>query len=69
MSLTLIHEHSDTGTHRIVAVADDGTNSAGEWVDVRKLATHLDVYANADPSSPLPPGIFATREKAHQVLS
>lgn len=67
--LTLIHEHSDTGTHRIVAVADDGTNSAGEWVDVRRLATHLDVYANADPSNSLPAGIFKVKEVPHQVLA
>lgn len=69
MSLTFIHEHSDTGQHRIVAVADDGTNSAGEWVDVRRLAQHLDLYASADPSNGLPPGIFKAREVAHQVLA
>ena len=69
MSLTLIHEITPEGRHRIVAVADDGTNSAGEWVDTRQLATHLDVFANAGGISELPPGIFKVREVKHQVLA
>ena len=69
MSLTLIQEFDGQGRHRIVAVADDSTNKVGEWVPVADLATLLDCYANADPASPLPPGIFTCREKAHQVLA
>lgn len=68
MSLTLLHEQNSAGQHRIVAVADDGTNKAGEWAPIAELATLLDCYANADPASPLPPGIFTVREKPHQVL-
>ncbi len=30
MSLTLLHEHNASGQHRIVVIADDGTNKAGE---------------------------------------
>lgn len=69
MSLTLIHEMTADGQHRIVAVSDDGTNSTGEWVDTRQLATHLDVYANAGGVAVLPAGIFKVREVAHQVLA
>ena len=69
MSLTLIHEMTADGRHRIVAVADDGTNSTGEWVDTRSLATHLDVYANAGGVPELPPGIFKVREVSYQVLA
>lgn len=69
MSLTLIHEMTADGQHRIVAVADDGTNSAGEWVDTRSLAQHLDVLANAGGIKELPAGIFKTREVSYQVLA
>ena len=69
MSLTLVHEITPEGRHRIVAIADDGTNKAGDWVPVADLATLLDCYANADPSNPLPPGIFTVKEKVHQVLT
>lgn len=69
MSLTLIHEMTSDGRHRIVAVADDGTNSASEWVDTRQLAQHLDVYANAGGVDGLPAGIFKVREVNHQVLA
>ena len=68
MSLTLIHEMTAAGQHRIVAVADDGTNSAGEWVETRQLAQHLDVLANADSTLPLPPGIFKVKEVPYQAL-
>lgn len=69
MSLTLLHEQDHAGRHRIVAIADDGTNKTGEWKPTTELATLLDLYANADPSSPLPPGIFTVKEKPHQVLA
>jgi hypothetical protein len=69
MSLTLIHEMTADGRHRIVAVADDGTNSASEWVDTRQLAQHLDVYANAGGVDVAPTGIFKIKEVAHQVLA
>lgn len=69
MSLTAVHEFNDKGQHRIVTIADDGTNSHGEWVETRHLATHLDLYASADPSSGLPAGIFKVREVPHQVLA
>lgn len=69
MSLTLIHEMTSDGRHRIVAVADDGTNSASEWVDTRSIAQHLDVYANAGAVPELPAGIFKVKEVAHQVLA
>ena len=68
LSLTLIHESNSAGQHRIVAVASDGTNSSGEWQDVRKLAAHLDVFANSDADNSLPLGIFKVREVSHQVL-
>ena len=64
-----IHEHNDAGQHRIVAVEADGTNTAGEWVDVRKLATHHDLCASADPAYGLPAGVFKTKEVPHQVLA
>lgn len=67
--LTLIHEVNSLGEHRIVAVANDGTNGAGEWAPAHKLAFHLDVIANADPDNGLPLGIFKTKEVAHQVLN
>ena len=69
MSLTLIHEFNAKGQHRIVAVADDGTNSTGEWVSTTDFAHHLDLHANADPVNGLPAGIFKTREASHQVLA
>ena len=69
MSLTLLHEHNAAGQHRIVAVADDGTNKVGEWFPVAELATLLDLYASANPSLPVPAGVFTCREKAHQVLA
>lgn len=69
MSLTLIHELTSDGQHRVVAVADDGTNSVGEWVDTRTLAAHLDVFANAGGVSQLPAGIFKVKEVKHQVLA
>lgn len=69
MSLTVIQEFNSAGQHRIVAVADDGTNKAGEWKPVAELATLLNLYANADPSSPLPAGIFKVSEQKHQVLA
>ena len=67
--MILIHEMTADGRHRIVAVAEDGTNSAGEWVDTRSLATHLDVYANAGGVVELPAGVFKVKEVAHQVLA
>ena len=67
--MTLIHEMTADGRHRIVAVAEDGTNSAGEWVDTRSLATHLDVYANAGGVAELPAGVFKVKEVPHQVLA
>lgn len=69
MSLTFVHEQNPQGQHRIVAIADDGTNKAGEWAPVADLATLFDLYANADPASPLPPGVFKVREIKHQVLA
>lgn len=69
MSLTVIHEFNASGQHRIVCVADDGTNKAGEWAPTADLATCLNLYANADPASPLPAGVFKVREVAHQVLA
>lgn len=69
MSLILVHEMTEDGKHRIVAVADDGTNSASEWVDVRQIAQHLDVYANAGGVKELPAGVFKVKEVAHQVLA
>lgn len=69
MSLTVIQEFDGHGQHRIVAVADDGTNKAGEWKPVAELATLLNLFANADPTSPLPAGVFTVKEKAHQVLA
>lgn len=69
MSLTLVHEMNSKGQHRIVAICDDGTNSAGEWVDTHELAQHLDVFANADFSNLLPPGIFKVREVSYQSLA
>ena len=68
LSLTLIHETNNTGQHRIVAIATDGTNSNGDWQDVRKLASHLDTFANSDADNGLPLGIFKVREVFHQVL-
>lgn len=67
--MILIHEMTEDGRHRIVAVAEDGTNSSGEWTDTRSLATHLDVYANAGGVAELPAGMFKTKDVAHQVLS
>lgn len=67
--MTLIHEYNDKGQHRIVAVADDGTNSHGDWAETHQIAQHLDLYACADPESGLPAGIFKTREVNHQVLA
>jgi len=69
MTLILVHEMTSDGRHRIVAVADNGTNSYGDWVDTRQLAVHLDVYANAGGISELPAGIFKVKEVAHQVLA
>lgn len=69
MSLTLIHELTADGRHRIVAVANDGTNSASEWVDQRSLAEHLGVLASAGNIQGLPVGIFKTKEVAYQVLA
>jgi len=63
-----IHEQSSAGQHRIVAVADDGTNKAGEWFPMAELATLLDLYASANPSLPVPPGVFKVKEVPHQVL-
>lgn len=68
-SLTFMHEFNAEGQHRIVAVSTEGTNSAGEWVEARRLAQHLNLFANADPSNGLPAGIFTVREQAHQVLA
>ena len=67
-SLTVLHELNPQGQHRIVTVGNDGTNSAGEWFAVTELATHLDLWASADPSKGLPE-VFKVREVAHQVLS
>ena len=67
--LTLIHEHNAEGQHRIVIVAADGTNKPGEWVEARRLATNLHLFACADPSLGLPAGIFTCSEKPHQVLT
>ena len=67
--LTLVHELTADAQHRIVAIADDGTNSVGEWAPVQKLAHHLDLHANADPSNGLPSGIFKSKEVKHQVLT
>lgn len=69
MKLTLIHEHNATGQHRIIVMAEDGTNSSGPWAEAHQLAHHLDLHASADPSFGLPPGIFRTKELAHQVLA
>ena len=69
MSLTLLHEFNSKGQHRVVAVADDGTNSAGDWAEPHNFAHHLDVHANADPANGLPAGVFKTREVSHQVLA
>ena len=68
-NITLIHEVNGLGEHRIVAICSDGTNSAGEWAVAHKLASHLDVLANADPDSGLPLGVFKIKEVAHQVLN
>ena len=67
-SLTIIHELNNLGQHRIVTVASNGTNSAGEWVSTVELALHLNLFASADPSKGLPE-VFTCREPAYQVLS
>jgi len=69
LSLTYLHEHNASGQHRIVAVANDSTNSVGNWVDERNLARHLDLFANTDANNGLPMGIFKVREISAQVLA
>lgn len=69
MALTLVHELSSEGKHRIVAIADDGTNSTGEWFEVRDLAWHLDCFAVADPCQGFTQGIYSFKLKNHQVLA
>lgn len=68
--MTLIHELTAAGQHRIVQVNDDGTNKTGDWVETRELA-ELDKYlANASAEhNGLPPGIFTVRECAYQSLA
>lgn len=64
-----LHEQNPAGQHRIVAVAEDGTNKPGEWFPVAEIATLLDLYASANPSLPVPPGVFKVKEVPHQVLA
>jgi hypothetical protein len=67
-SVTVVHELNNCAQHRIVTVGSDGTNSAGEWFSVNELATHLNLWASADPSKGLPE-VFTVHDKAYQVLS
>lgn len=67
-SVTVLHELNSCGQHRIVTVGSDGTNSTGEWFSTNELASHLNLWASADPSKGLPE-VFIVRDKAYQVLS
>jgi hypothetical protein len=69
MSLTFIHEFNQHQQHRLVAVADNGTNDAGEWCHISEIAHLRDVYASADTKYPFGQGVFTIRDKAHQVLA
>ena len=69
MKITLMHEIQENGQHRIVAVAEDGTNSVGKWAPAHELAQHLGLFGNTDYGNGLPPGIFQVKERPHQVLA
>lgn len=64
-----MHEFNSTGQHRIVVIKPDGTTDSSDWVEVRDLAVHGNLRANANPDLPLPSGIFTTSERAHTVLT
>lgn len=67
-SVTVLHELNNCGQHRIVTVGSDGTNSTSEWFSTNELATHLNLWASADPTKGLPE-VFTVRDHAYQVLS
>lgn len=69
MSLTAVHEFNEHQQHRIVLMADDGTNQTSSWFHLSEIAHLRDIYACASAEHPIPIGIFKVREQAHQVLA
>lgn len=65
-TLKVVHEVL-RNEHRIVVIKEDGTVEAGEWVSTSQVANQGPYYAIVG-ESPLPQGVFTTKEVQHSLL-